>query len=384
MCALVRGMTDILTPVNILPNAQFDFRDAKNFPRNFSILGQRGTWTDEGSAYVSRGVLRIKGKFTPDVSSSSGSASYIRLACSTAFLENGTTISGEAKLNTASDYILSFGSSVSGTAALLVGIFNNPKDLNTNDYVEATACFANPKGTNYYTIMYTIAPKSYTAGVAIPIDVTIRNLRVFRGKFENPPSDVPSFDDYTKSLFVMANSGSILHEALLNMSYGYSVNTYNLSQAPGLPLFQSIHGPKNTLNPTKVYLGLLQPTNNNAKNNKSTVHIRARLYLVPSHGSSTDSEAAVFDIKVIVKFGTTNAIVNTCTRNTTEGNSRHNCTIGCDQVSGTYGYTVKPYLTITSDYNNCSLLGYMVYSCFTSGHSVTCRIPATVDETTLV
>ena len=232
MAKLLQGYTQVLSPVNLLPNANFsrgggipnsiNYTNSTFIDENKTIRVQRGTWTDNGSQRLGGGEFRLKGW----IRRSSAGYMYVVITVGsgngTGFMGNNGvpfTVAFKAKNNMPSEgsVILRAQAGASGAAANLNQYYvRNP--IIGAEYVEAVGIYFS---TSLMALSLMISPEnSNTLGNdPIYIDVTIKDLRVFEGAYINPPLG-HSLDTNALPLFITHNMGD---EVTLDMRAGFPV-----------------------------------------------------------------------------------------------------------------------------------------------------------------
>jgi hypothetical protein len=235
----VTGLTDILTPINILPNGNFSKSDtsiaSSGLNGNLNIngwaaIGQRATWTDNGSELVPNGI-RFKGTLTAD---STSNAHYLFFRTNETFrINNGVTIACRY-VNNNNDGRIVATSLCSGNSGNLLHIYNGTNNFTSS--TESVRIFQTvPNSTSDYTFGFTIGSADHPleANESVNVDITVTDVRLYNGEFKNPPltnnldldAAFPyAFKDMRNSIFI--NGKNVGYQS--NSGSAYPAGTYRL------------------------------------------------------------------------------------------------------------------------------------------------------------
>lgn len=202
MAKLLQGYTKVLTPVNLLPNADFHMGGGvsndntvntdRHIDFNKRILQRRCTFTNF-TFTKSNGECRIQGYITA-TSQDSYKGCYIAIQTdeeASLIRSDGTlyTVAMRAKSNQPSGNKgkISFYASVSGTSSLLSVYYRNT-EIATGDYKQSVMIVAEAQGGTLEPMYCICLEPPFEIGVPYYIDVTVKDLRLFEGAYVNPPA----------------------------------------------------------------------------------------------------------------------------------------------------------------------------------------------------
>lgn len=201
MAKLLQGYTNVLTPVNLLPNADFHMGGGvssdntvntdRHIDFNKKIDIANCTFTDF-SFSRSRGECRIKGYVTPLYDDRECYLKIVFDEGSSLIRDDNTlyTVAMRAKSNQPSNNKgkIYFTSSFAGNGSYLATYYHQVGYYMTNEYTQSVSIHSmNPGGTCQVTFWIALEHEG-KARVPYYIDVTVKDLRLFEGAYVNPPA----------------------------------------------------------------------------------------------------------------------------------------------------------------------------------------------------
>ena len=372
--APVTGLTDILTPVNLLPNS--DFSRSGGYANSIHVTASNTGIRDGFNCYIANATgdvsvtittnnINITGTITP----TGTGAPYIGIRG--LYLLTGLFTLSASVRNNIQNFSYQCSTLVSAVVSTVTVIERTVPEITDTEF---TRGYMICNGTGFSP---TFSFRIGDAVVDVPINVNfdIKNACAYEGEFRNPPYR-SSLDVKSWNQFLLTDTYSMLREALINLNNNYRFNSYNYSQTMPIGRVQIIKTVQNGYN-QKAVLCVLNNNDNPVGRVYTQSSFSADIFLAPGWGASSGNSFAKYKLVVCIKWEYTDTNPTVVTRLTRYSDDTYNAnltlTAGYDVISKSQ---VRPYIIISNgNHSNYATLVYVNYQHTFAGYATTLHIP---------